>query len=395
LFLLARPVSLFYKSELLLPVLKILAFNFIIQAVGSVSNYLLQKNMKFKALFYIEVLANLISSAAGIFAAFFWHLGIWALVYSALFLTLLKSIGYIIFSKEKIVYKGLRKSHFSDLFSFGAGLTLVRLTNFFNTTGINFLIGKLISMNSLGIYERTFKIMTLPGTYLGNILDKVMFPSMARFNDNETKLYEYYKKGLTFVNAIMFPATLLLILFSREIIYIILGKTWLNSVDSLRILFLCLLFRVAVRMCDSVIRAKGLVYKSAKNKFINALILAVLVYVGHFWDLNGICVAVALFSAISYISMSVLVQTAFNKTLKEVITAFIIPFKYALFIGVITIPVYYLTISFSSVLMLLKFVCVFVLVLFLFLIFTKFPKLVASDFILFVQRIKNIVRRSE
>jgi O-antigen/teichoic acid export membrane protein len=235
----------------------------------------------------------------------------------------------------------------------------------------------------------------LPGTYLGNILDKVMFPSMARFNDSDTKLYAYYKKGLTFVNAIMFPATLLLILFSREIIYIILGKTWLSTVPSLRILFLCLLFRVAIRMCDSVIRAKGLVYKSAKNKFINALILTVLVYIGHFWDVNGICIAMAVFSLISYISMSVLVQKSFNKTLGEVVTSFFVPIKYTLFIGIIAIPGYYLAMSVSSIFMLPMIASVLALMIVLILLFTKFPNVVGEDIIWFLQRFKNIVKSSE
>jgi PST family polysaccharide transporter len=395
LFFLAKPISIFYNNALLESVLRVLSFNFVLQAFGSVSDYLLQKKMKFKAIFFIEVSANLISSAVGIYAALFWHLGIWALIYSILLLTMLNSIGYFILNKEKIGYKNLRKTHFSDLFSFGAGLTLVRITNFFNTNGINFLIGKLISMTSLGVYERTFKIMTLPGNYLGNVLDKVMFPSMARFNNDEIKLYEYYKKGLFLVNAIMFPATLLLILFSNEIIYIVFGKAWLNTVLTLRILLLCLLFRVAIRMCDSVIRAKGLVYKSAKNKFINALILTVLVYTGHFWNVNGICAAMVIFSIISYVSMSVLVQKSFNKSLKDVVTSFFTPIKYALFIGVITVPVYYLIASVSSVFILPLIVTVIILVMILLLIFTKFPGLVKGDIIWFLQRVKNIGRRPE
>ncbi|HEX5150804.1 MAG TPA: lipopolysaccharide biosynthesis protein [Parafilimonas sp.] len=395
LFFLAKPIASFYKSDLLQPVLRVLSFNFVLQAFGSVSDFLLQKKMKFKRLFFIEVSANLISSAAGIVAALFWHLGIWALIYSILLLTMLNSIGYFLLNKEKIVYKGLRKIYFSDLFSFGAGLTLVRIVNFFNTIGINSFIGKLISLNSLGIYERTFKVMTLPGNYLGNVLDKVMFPSMARFNQNEAKLYEYYKKGLALVNAIMFSATLLLILFTREIIYIVFGETWLNTVITLRILFLCLLFRVAIRMCDSVIRAKGLVYRSARNKFINALMLIILVYIGHFWDVNGICIAIVMFSIISYVSMFALVQRSFNKSINEIFTSLLTPLKYALFIGCITVPVYYITLSLSPVFFLPLIISSIILIIVLMLVFIKFPHFVEDDVLVFFQRIKIIFRRSE
>lgn len=395
LFFLAKPIASFYKNDQLLPVLRVLSFNFVLQSFGSVSDFLLQKKMQFKSIFIIEVSANLISSVAGILAALFLHLGIWALIYSMLMLTMLNSIGYFIFNKQKIAFRGFSKLYFSDLFSFGAGLTLVRISNFFTTNGINSFIGKLISMDSLGVYERTFKIMTLPGNYLGNVLDKVMFPSMSRFNDDDSKLYEYYKKGLAFVNAIMFPVTLLLILFSREVVYIILGSTWLNTVLSLRILFLCLLFRVSIRMCDSVLRAKGLVYKSARNKFINAAILVGLVYIGHFWGINGICFGTFIFSVVGYVTMSVLVHKSFNKDLKSIFTSFITPLKYTFFIGLITIPVYYITASLSSLFMLPLIISSVVLAIILMLIFTKMPGLVGDDILWFVTRIKKMINRSK
>jgi O-antigen/teichoic acid export membrane protein len=395
LFFLAKPIASFYKNDQLLSVLRVLSFNFVLQSFGSVSDFLLQKKMQFKSLFIIEVLSNLISSVAGVWAALYFNLGIWALIYSILLMTLLNSIGYFLFNKEKIAFRGFSKLYFSELFSFGAGLTLVRITNFFTTNGINFFIGKLVSMSNLGVYERTFKIMTLPGTYLGNILDKVMFPSMARFNTDDVKLYDYYKKGLAFVNAIMFPATLLLILFSREIVYIILGKSWLSSVVTLRILFLCLLFRVSIRMCDSVVRAKGLVYKSARNKFINALLLVALVYVGSFWGVNGICVGTLIFSIIGYITMSVLVQKSFNKNMRQVFTAFFIPLKYAFFIGIVAVPVYFLIAAFSSLFMLPLIISCAVLIIVLLLIFTKFPNLIGDDILWFAERIKKTINPSK
>ena len=147
-------------------------------------------------------------------------------------------------------------------------------------------------------------------------------------------------------------------------------------------------------MCDSVMRAKGLVYKSAKNKFINALILTVLVYIGHFWDINGICIAMVVFSLISYVSMSMLVQKSFNTPLKENLTPFFKPIKYTLFIGIIAFPVYYFVAMISSVFILPLIVTVVILAGALIIIFTKFPSLVESDIIWFVQRVKNIGKRS-
>lgn len=390
LYFAARPIALFYEAPRLEPILRIMSFGFVLQSVGSVSNFLLQKNMKFKSLFVIEVSSNLISSAAGVLAASLLGWGIWALVYSILFMTFLNSIGYVLLNKQRVItFKNVTKTHFVDLFSFGAGLTLVRISNFFSTNGINSFIGKLISLSSLGVFERTFKIMILPGKYLGNVLDKVMFPSMARFNTDEVRLYDYYTKGLALVNAIMFPTTLLLILFSKEIVYILLGTSWLNTVVPLRILFLCLVFRVSVRMCDSVVRAKGLVFRSAKYKFVNAILLVVLVYVGHFWDINGICAAVLLFSIISYFSMGILVQNAFKKTMRDFLISFISPIKYAIFIGLIVTPVYYLVAHYSNLFLLPSIVSSFILTIVILMIIWKAPKLIGDDILWVFKRMRN------
>ncbi len=386
----AESIAAFYDSENLTLILRVMSFGFVIRSFGSVSNFLLQKDMKFKKLFIVEVVSNIVSSVAGILASLYWDLGIWALIYSILLMILLNSIGYSFYNKEKIlVFSGIQKKHFSDLFSFGLGLTLVRLSNFFATNGVNFLIGKLLTLTSLGVFERMFKIMILPGKYLGNVLDKVMFPSMSRFNDSQERLYEYYRKGLVFVNAIMFPATLLLILFSKEIIYILLGEKWLDSVTSLRILFLCLLFRVSIRMCDSVIRAKGLVYRSARNKFINAVFLALLVYVGHYWGVNGICVAMVIYSINSYFTMSYLVQKSFDKKMIDLVLPFVAPLKYAFLVAIIAIPTYYFSSTLSVPFLLPAMLSSLALMLAIGVVYLKYPQILGEDILWIVKAIKK------
>lgn len=390
LYFAAAPISRFFDYPSLKLVLRVMSFGFLLRSFGSVSNFLLQKNIKFKKLFIVEVSSNLLSSIIGIGLSLYWDMGIWALIYSILLMILFNSIGYMIFNKQQIiVFSGLKKRHFRDLFSFGAGLTLVKLSNFLSTNGINFLIGKLMTLTNLGVFERLYRVMILPGRYVGNVLDKIMFPSMARFNDDNDRLYAYYRKALVLVNAIMFPTTLLLILFSKEIIYILLGEKWMDSVTPLRILFLCLLFRVSIRMCDSVVRARGLVYKSALNKFINALLLAGMVYAGHYWGIIGICLAMVMFSITGYFSISYLVQKSFNKKMIDILLPFLTPLKYAFLVGAVAIPTYYGMQLLFSIFLVPSLATVSILGILLAIIVFKFPYLLGEDNLQILKTLKR------
>src|SRR5690606_34289468 len=109
--------------------------------------------------------------------------------------------------------------------------------------------------------------------YLGGILDKVMFPVMSQIQDDEERLFKIYHFGLGFSNSILMPIALYLIYFSEAIVLILLGREWMEAVIPLQIMFGILPFSISSRMADSVIRAKGYIYKNVIRKYIYVLVL--------------------------------------------------------------------------------------------------------------------------
>jgi O-antigen/teichoic acid export membrane protein len=341
-------IANFFESSDLSAILKILSLNFIIQAFGSVSYSMSIKRMEFKKICIIETLANFLSAIMGVVLV--WKgMGILSVIYSTLGRSFFRAASYMIANKKNIfVFSAMTKKHFNDLYSFGVGMTLIRFNNYLNSFGFQSMIAKVVPFSTLGIFERSYRIMIMPASYLGGIVDRVMFPGMSKVNDDDERLYSYGKKMLRMVNIIMVPATALFILYTKEIVILLLGSKWMDAVLPLRILFLSLPFRISVMMCDSVVRAKGRVYAAAYRKFLYTLVLFLGVAFASTWGIIGICLATSGAAVFNYFNMVWLIKKLFRADNTIFFDPFIEPLKLVFFVLLLTAPVYFFVNTFSE-----------------------------------------------
>ncbi len=374
----AGAIATFFNNYELSSIIKVLSLTFIIQAFGSVSYCMSVKHMEFKTICIIETAANFFSAVMGIIMV--WKgMGISSVIYSTLGRSLLRALSYMAVNKKNIfIFSAMSRAHFYDLFSFGAGMTLIRFNNYLNSFGFQSLIAKVVPLSSLGIFERSYRIMIMPASYLGGIVDRVMFPGMSKFNEDDEKLYSYGKKMLRIVNVIMVPSTALFILYAKEIVILLLGSKWMEAVLPLRILFLSLPFRISVMMCDSVVRAKGKVYKAAYRKFLYSITLFLGVSIASVWGVIGICIATSAAAVFNYFNMVWLVKKLFHTNYAIFFDPFIEPLKLVCLVLLLTAPVYFYVNTFSGF-YLTPFICSFLLLIISFIFIFKMKPYVFGE----------------
>jgi O-antigen/teichoic acid export membrane protein len=299
---LAFPIAMFFESEDLLKVLPVLSLSFIFSSVASSSISLIQRAMNFRYMFLAENVSYLIGMVVGVILAFNGY-EVWSLVYGTLVYQFCLMLIVLWKTRIKLSF-GWSKKEFNELFHFGAGLTLIRVNNYLTNSGVNLLLGKLMPLNILGIFERSFRIMMIPGKMLGDVIDKVMFPAMSRKQDDNHALTSMYERNLSYSLLITIPLGIWLSLNTEMVVLVLLGDQWLDAIPALRVLFIAVPFRVTIRLTDSVIRAKGLVYKSAGRKFLYTLVLFISLYFGSFRGLEGLSWVILLTSVFQYLNMS-------------------------------------------------------------------------------------------
>jgi len=312
----ATSISSVYNDIRLELLIKVASLNLILLAISNISLNLLFKNYFFKSVSLINVFSNLIGYGIGVGLAFNDY-GVWSLVIATLVSSSISTMALFYFAPIKISFKPCLKEA-SELFGFGSGMILLSLSNFLSNKGLNLVFGKVFAQDILGVYERASGLKSLPSSFLSNIINKVMFPVMSEIQDENERLLSIYKFGLGVSNSIMIPTTVFLIFFSAEIVQILMGPNWSEAVVPLQIMFLVLTFKNSGSMTDSIIRAKGLIYKNVSRKYIFTLIIIVLSgTLGYFFGINGAAIGIVISHFINYLMMIILVKSVFSGSIKE------------------------------------------------------------------------------
>ena len=298
----ASSIGSFFDSDALAAILPILTIGFLFSSASASSLSMIQRSMDFRFLFIAENISFLAGMSTGLSLAYSGY-GVWAIVYG----TLAQQATMLLFAVYRIrIPLGVAwsASAFKELFHFGAGLTLIRMNNYLTNSGVNLLLGRLMSLDVLGLFERSYRTMMIPGKLLGDVIDKVMFPAMSQLQEDEEILTKMYERNLSYSLLITLPLGLWLSLHAEWIVEILLGTQWMQTIPALEVLFLAVPIRVTMRLTDSVIRAKGLVYQSAARKFLYTVVLFAGLYWGSNQGLIGLSGVILGASIFQYINMS-------------------------------------------------------------------------------------------
>jgi PST family polysaccharide transporter len=202
--------------------------------------------------------------------------------------------------KRHAVSPTLKLRRVSNLVSYGGGLTLARFLNQLAQNGDYFVIGRVMGPTALGFYERAFKVMQTPTSLLGTVLDRVLFPAMSQIQNDNERLKRGFGKAISVGYAAQIPVCVAIAVTAPEIVALILGPGWEQSVAPLRVLALSIPLRIMVRLSDSLVRAKGAVYSSAVIKGVFATLVLLGSYFGARWGITGVATGVLIAVCANY-----------------------------------------------------------------------------------------------
>lgn len=345
-FFIAPWAADFYNEPQLTSSLRIFSVIFLFAAMYSASFAVLQTKFAFKKIFIADGVTLLLSNVLGIVLAFN-HFGVMSLAYSQLFYFGAELL--ILLYYQPIPLKlGFSKQHFKDLIGYGTGLTLIRFNTYIVNFGIILEVGKFVETVTLGVFDRSFRIMNIPQRFLYDMVQRVLMPAMVKRTDTPKGTYIVFSKTLSLITSILVPLTVFLIIFSKEVVLILLGKRWLDAVLLLQIFFLNLPMRTAASIGDTLMRVHGLIRLNLIRKVQNSVIICVLIFVGFKLDgLIGISWGIFASTIISYVMMMLIIK---NKIFTSGWKALIFPPYYNGFIITIfwVLPLYPLFLAINA-----------------------------------------------
>lgn len=233
-FLSASFVSKFFRSHeslFLLQVISIVPFlrGFINSAVVK-----FQKNLEFNKEFWYRSVIFVFESIISIILAFITRNAtslVFGLIAGVLFEVFLSFL--IIKPIPKLQFE---KDYFLKVFHRGKWVTLSGVFNYLYHNVDNIVVGRLLGVYTLGLYEMAYKISMLPITEISDVVSRVTFPVYTIISDDTARLKKAFLKTTFFITFIAVPFGFILFLFSDEIVKVLLGKTWTGIIPVLKIL---------------------------------------------------------------------------------------------------------------------------------------------------------------
>ena len=279
------------RSDSLMPIVRALAWFLPVQAVGSVAEALLRRELQFPVVARLRMVSYTIGyGIVGIGVAVSGG-GLWALVAANAAQVTVYTIQ-LLRAKRHSLRMAIHGYALRELLSFSGAFILGSIGNYGAVNGDYLVVVKALGVAALGLYERAYDLMAKPAAFVGQVLDYVLFPVMSQIQDQRDRVATAYRRCVAAVALACLPLTGLVLILAPEMVRVVLGPRWDDVTLPFRILAVGTLFRTSYKVSDSLTRALGAVYRRAWRQWTYAACVIGGGSVGQHWGLEGVATAV-------------------------------------------------------------------------------------------------------
>ncbi len=310
---LAPILSEFYQNPSLEVVLWLMVIPIIAQALGTVQEALLRKDVQFARLLLADSGSVVIASALAILALHF-GAGVWGLMLRLVAAPALLTLFCCMFSPWRprwmFDWPSLR-----GLWSFGFFFFLTALLGYGAGQLDSPILGKRIGVAAAGLFFMARSIALTPVQELVSAVGRVMFPVFSAVQDDAETLRSGLLTGTRCLAALMFPVISLMIALAPAAAKVCLGSEWHELGPLVQIIALHGILQCLNNPASQVLYARG----RTRIQFAYASLIAFFVVlsfiVGSNWGVLGVAICwtavrfglapLVLYIAASEIEMSV------------------------------------------------------------------------------------------
>lgn len=297
----SSPIANFYQEPLLQSLLVVVSVTFLISALGQQLIVIAEKNLQFSLLTKIE----LASSIAGFVTAVTWICFsptvtaiVAGLIASTLTITML---SWLFLAKGWTPKLRLKVIEIRRFLSFGGFTMADNFVNTFNRQADVFIGGRMLSIDALGVYSLPRNLSFKLAGVINPIVTRVGLPVMAKAQHDALFLKNIYLKTLRMTASVNFPLYLAVAVFAPEIITLLFGGQWLESIPLLRVFALWGLLRSKGNPIGSLLYATGRADLSFKWNVILLFITLPVMWFASQWGGMGIALTLLGMQVVLYI----------------------------------------------------------------------------------------------
>ncbi len=217
-------VAWFYQEPRLVPITLALSLTFVLGGLVVQHTALLTRQMRFKAIAYIQVSSMLTGIVVGIGMAWY-HYGYWALVGSNLAAAAV-AVPLTWLAIPWRPHLPVRKSETRSLVRFGASMAASGFIYSVARGADGLLIGRFYGAAAVGLYSRAGALLNRPMEQFLSPISAVFVPVLSRIQSEPERYRRTFLRVYEVLALISFLGTGLLLALSRPLMLLVLGPQW-------------------------------------------------------------------------------------------------------------------------------------------------------------------------
>ena len=281
----AETVASIFGEESLALIIHVLALKILIDAMVVVPTALLRRQMEFRALSLIDILATMMSALA-VLGLVLLGFGIWSLVVGRLVNVGVKALGILTVTRFHHVPE-FRLVKLAPEFRFGVRIMAQSLVSFLGRRSDTILIGRLLGTELLGLFTIGRNVAKVPSGLIMQSVRQIGFPAYSRLQDDKETARHYFLRSVETVGFVFVPLMWGLACVAEEVVLFFLGSNWASAIPVVQLLSWGMPVAIIMRLFRPILNAIGRPDVEFRNLLTTAVCLPTAVAAGSLWGLLG------------------------------------------------------------------------------------------------------------
>lgn len=255
LFVCSPFIARFFNQPLLTDLARVIFLALPLNSLSLIQTTLLNKQVRFKLLTKINIIALIASSICSLGMAY-GGMGVWTLAWQPVILAFVRTLLLWFFNdwRPKLLFC---MSSIKELFGFASNLLFASLINAVFTNIYSVAIGKLYPPVQLGYYSQgnKFSLMLISSIY--SSLQTATYPIFSHIQNDRERSLRSYRKTIRFTAFLTFPLLIGMVSVAYPFISLILKAEWIGCVPFFQLTCLAGIFTILSTINQNFAKAQG------------------------------------------------------------------------------------------------------------------------------------------
>jgi O-antigen/teichoic acid export membrane protein len=304
-YLLASPIAHFYGDQRIERILHITAFGFLFGPFVAPNMALLRRELSFGFIALINVsgaAANFIGTLSLVAAG----AGYLSLAWGALASSITVAILVNVLRRQFWIFRPSVQA-WRKVAAFGGYSSATALVNVTFQLLPQLVLGRILSLDAVGIYSRAVVICQLPDKAIVGALQPLFLPALAAQARRGGDLKQIYLLSIGHLTAVLWPGLVCLALLANPVVAVLLGAQWSAAAPLVRVMAIGSLFLAPAALTYPMLVSVGRVRDTLTSSLMSLPISATIVSASSFIGLEAVAVSMLvtapfqLWVALSYV----------------------------------------------------------------------------------------------